>query len=254
MNENLKDYELILRYIKQFGTTDFEKLLYQYYHWFKDISKENILQRELLSDGFIKNIKEDNKRLITYLKNNKMNLSVFDLKFLKFVSEVKNNRQAIDTYLENVKQLLHLGVTDITTYDDKNCFCFVVNNELERINTYKIKGRWIYIKEQLPIGIRKVYTDGFINFSDKHVFGDGTLNSPYFIFGGFANYYYVDILHSNWILDVVNMKNEHKISLHLKNSFCFDKSHLPDREEIDSLELPKTLTNYYKELILKKSK
>ena len=197
---------------------------------------------------------EKSKELFLYLKSNDLKLSIFDSNFKKFIEEIKNNLYRINLYYDNIDKLENLNIKEISLYDDKNKYSFIIDGDKKMINSYKIKGKWVYLKETIPENIRKIYTDGQINFTKKNVFGDGTIENPYFIYGGFMNYYYADILNYDWILDVLNEKNEIKTHLHLKNSFDFNPSNLPDKEEIESLETPKSLRLYYKELISYKSK
>ena len=42
--------------------------------------------------------------------------------------------------------------------------------------------------------------------------------------------------------------------MYLKESFNFDKNKIPNKEEINSLQLPDSIRKYHKNLILRKSK
>lgn len=251
MKSELADYKVILDYIKQFGTKDFEKMLFYYYNYCENVSKEVLENRKLLEKKMLKIMYEKCKDLFWYLKSNNSNLVIFDNDFKYLLEEVKTNLHNINIYIENVSKLDRLNVNEISLYSKKENFSFIVNSDLEKINSYKVNGKWYYLKEPILDQIRKVYTDGQINFVKKNIFGQGTIEIPYFICGG---YYYSKILNSNWILDVSNKKGEIKNHLYLKNSFNFDFSNFPNKEEIESFEIPKNLKLYHKKIINHKSK
>ena len=253
MKNKLEDYKMILNYVKNYGTSDFEKILYYYQNYYKEISKEKIIQRELIEKNMLKIMYEKSKKLFLYLKENETKISLFDDNFKLFIEELKNNLYKINNYLENIEALEKINVCDVNIYSKNNKYSFVINSKNETINSYKIKGKWKYIKEPIPDNLRKIYTDGQINFTPKHLFGEGTLEFPYLIYGGYQNYYYSEVLNYNWVLDV-NQQEETKTTINLKNSFDFDIKELPSKEEIISTEIPKSLKLYYKELIYHKSK
>lgn len=250
----LQNYLDILNYIKKYGTEDLEKIIIYYQKNFGSETKSSLIQKQLLNEQVSRNMYEKNKKIINYLKEINLNIPIFEPEFINFIYEIKQNLSKIDIYLDNIMLLKELEINNINLYDKKNYFLFDIRSDEEIINSYKINNKWYYIKETVPKNIRKIYTDGEISFSNKNVFGEGTIESPYFIYGGYYNTYSVDVLKNNWVLEINNQNNIIKSNMYLKESFNFDKNRIPTKEEINSLQIPDSIRKYHKNLILRKSK